>query len=433
MSQPRPPSSDPPKSTDSAIKSPESAPDSKSGAPESLSTTPPSEPSGTAPPLSAPRPLLDWLAPPSARGPVIISRPPPSDELPPILSSVPPAESASSHPPGSDPIPLNHPLPHLALPPPPSMRNPLLAPAPSLAFRNPFSETDGQPSSDRPLTLSVAPKAARERLVRPSIPPGPVSLRPSMTPRLPGVAVNASEATRGSVGMLAGIAGAARRLERPEFFRQMNAIGLQSLGFICLVLGFVGAILVYQAGLQALRIVPDTSNVGASYLELLVRDLAASITGLMLATRVGAGIAAEIGSMKVTDQLDALRLCRTDPIDYLVAPRVAACLIVTPMLTIFGGAVAMFTGAGVGYFAFDINPTVFLDGRYIDLGDLVTGLTKSLAFGVSIPLVAAHAGLYTTGGSEGVGNATTKAVVGSSLAVIILGFVIGALAQVLFG
>ncbi len=401
---------------------------------ESSSPDPASEPDFPAPPLSAPRPELDWLSPKSPRQQVIISRPPPDDETPPILSSIPPARHESSSPPGSDPLPLSRPLPRLDLSPPPSTRsNPLLAPAPSLAYLKSFSDSESPGSSRRPGPLSVAPKAARERLVRPSIAPGPVSLRPSMTPRLPGVAVGASEATRGSVGMMAGIAGAARRLERPEFFRQMNAIGLQSLGFICLVLGFVGAILVYQAGLQALRIVPDTSNVGASYLELLVRDLAASITGLMLATRVGAGIAAEIGSMKVTDQLDALRLCRTDPIDFLVAPRVAACLIVTPMLTIFGGAVAVFTGAGVGYFAFGINPNVFLDGRYVDVGDLITGIAKSIAFGVSIPLVAAHAGLYTSGGSEGVGNATTKAVVGSSLAVIILGFVIGALGQVLFG
>jgi phospholipid/cholesterol/gamma-HCH transport system permease protein len=272
----------------------------------------------------------------------------------------------------------------------------------------------------------------KKRLANVSLPP-PSGPRHSLAPRLPGVTVQTTEGTRGSVGMLAAIVRAFRGIEAPEVWRQINEIGLRSLGFICLVLGFVGAILVHQAGIQALRIVPDTSTVGPSYLELLVKDLAATITGLMLATRVGAGIAAEIGSMKVTDQLDALRLCRTDPIEYLVAPRVLASLVVTPFLTIFGGSVAVLTGAITGYWSFGINPTIFLDGRYVTTGTLLIGMTKSIAFGLAIPLVSAHSGLYTTGGSEGVGNATTRAVVGSSLAVIVLGFFIGLGGQLVLG
>lgn len=284
--------------------------------------------------------------------------------------------------------------------------------------------------------IALPPSSAsidRERIARVSMAPDPSAGRPSLAPRLPGIAVHPAESTRGSVDVLAGTAKAVGRLEPSEVLRQFFAIGVQSLGFISLVLGFVGAILVYQAGLQSLRIVPDTSNVGATYLELLVKDLAASITGLMLATRVGAGIAAEIGSMKVTDQLDALRLCNTDPVDYLVAPRVVASVLATPLLTVFGGAVAVLTGATTGYWAFGINPTIFLDPRYIDIVDVVVGLTKSVCFGLAIPLVSAHAGLYAQGGSEGVGNATTSAVVGSSLAVIVTGFLIGAFGQVLFG
>ncbi len=271
---------------------------------------------------------------------------------------------------------------------------------------------------------------AKERRSRASMPPSPP--RPSIAPQLPGLRVNTSESARGSIGMLANVLPAIRRLEAQEVYRQMYEIGLRSLSFICLVLGFVGSILVYQAGLQALRIVPDTSNVGPAYLELLVKDLASTITGLMLATRVGAGIAAEIGSMKITDQLDALRLCGTDPIDYLIAPRVVACTLVTPLLTIFGGSVAVLTGAMTGYWSFGINPNIFLDGRFINGTTLGIGLFKSVVFGVTIPLISAHAGLYTTGGSEGVGNATTRAVVGSSLAVIILGFLIGTIGQVIF-
>lgn len=278
-----------------------------------------------------------------------------------------------------------------------------------------------------------SPRPDRERIARISLPPSPPESRVSLPPRLPGVSVSANESTRGSVDVLAGTAQAVGRLEPDEVLRQFFAIGVQSLGFISLVLGFVGSILVYQAGVQALRIVPDTSTVGSAYLELLVKDLAASITGLMLATRVGAGIAAEIGSMKVTDQLDALRLCNTDPVDYLVAPRVVASILATPLLTLFGGTAAVLTGATTGYWAFGINPTIFLDPRHIDAVDIIVGVTKSVCFGIAIPLVSAHAGLYTQGGSEGVGNATTRAVVGSSLAVIIMGFFIGAFAEVLFG
>jgi phospholipid/cholesterol/gamma-HCH transport system permease protein len=228
-------------------------------------------------------------------------------------------------------------------------------------------------------------------------------------------------------------ASAARRVEMTELIRQINEIGLRSLGFLCVTLGFVGAILVYQAGLQALRIVPDTSTVGASYLQLLVRDLAASVTGLMLSTRVGAAIAAEIGSMKVTDQLDALRLCQTDPVDHLIAPKVIASFLVTPFLTILAGIVATFTGALTGYLSFGINPSVFLDPKYIEPADLVIGLTKSVVFGLVIPIISSRAGLLARTGAEGVGDAATSAVVGSSLAVIILGFIIGVLGQVSLG
>ena len=273
----------------------------------------------------------------------------------------------------------------------------------------------------------------RARLARASLPPTPPSGRGSLRPAIPGMDPELGLLSKTSLDTAQGLLASLRRIELPELLRQINEIGLRSLTFISVTLGFVGAILVYQAGIQALRLVPDTSAVGASYLELLVRDLAASVTALMLSARVGAGIAAEIGSMKVTDQLDALRLCRTDPMDYLIAPKVAASFIVTPLLTLFGGLVATFTGAVTGYFAFGINPSVFLDPRHIDGGDLIVGSLKALAFGLVIPIVSGHAGLNAAGGSEGVGNATTRAVVGASSAVIVLGFFIGVLGQLTFG
>jgi phospholipid/cholesterol/gamma-HCH transport system permease protein len=226
--------------------------------------------------------------------------------------------------------------------------------------------------------------------------------------------------------------GALRRLEARAVLTQMHEIGYRSLGFACVVLGFVGAIFVYQAGLQTLRVVPDMSGLGASYIELLVRDLAASITALMLATRVGAGIAAEIGSMKVTDQLDALRLCRAEPIEYLVAPRFVASLAVTWLVVVLAGCTALVSGTLTAHLAFGVSPHVFVDLRYVGAPALAIGLTKAIAYGAAIPLMSAHAGLSARGGSQGVGDATTNAVVRSSLAVIMLNFVISGLGHVVF-
>src|SRR5664279_4423305 len=104
--------------------------------------------------------------------------------------------------------------------------------------------------------------------------------------------------------------------EKGATVRQMYEMGNKSVLFVTITMGFIGMILVYQSGLQTKRILPEFSQLGATYLELLTRDLAASITALMLATRVGAGIAAELGSMVVTEQVDALRMSAADPIDY---------------------------------------------------------------------------------------------------------------------
>ena len=215
--------------------------------------------------------------------------------------------------------------------------------------------------------------------------------------------------------------------------RQMYELGNRSLVFLCVVMGFIGMILVYQAGLQTLRVVPDLTMLGATFLELLVRDLAASICALMLATRVGAGIAAEIGSMVVTEQVDALRMCAADPIDYLIKPRFLASLVMTVMLVVVAGGVAFTTGMLTGYAFFDINPRTFANVKLVDYGDLSVGLAKCIAYGAAIPIVSGHCGLSTFGGSEGVGWATTRAVVNSSLAVIILNFFISGAGFFIFG
>jgi len=223
-----------------------------------------------------------------------------------------------------------------------------------------------------------------------------------------------------------------RRIDRAVLFAQMYEIGNRSLFLLTIVMGFIGTILVLQAGLQTQRVLPDLTLLGASYLELLVRDLAASIAALMLATRVGAGIAAEIGSMVVTEQVDALRMCAADPVDYLVKPRFLASIIMTTAITIWSGGVAILTGMITAEAVFSVNPRTFWNLSLVHASDVVIGLTKCVSYGAAIPVVSAASGLSTFGGSEGVGWATTRAVVNSSLAVIMLNLIISSAGVVVF-
>lgn len=222
------------------------------------------------------------------------------------------------------------------------------------------------------------------------------------------------------------------KIEWRLVLEQMHAIGNRSVFFISTTMGFIGMILVFQSALQALRIVPDLTMLGPTYLEVLVRDLAASIGAMMLATRVGAGIAAEIGSMVVTEQVDALRMCAADPVEYLVVPRFLASLIMTVCLLVWGAVVAFLAGMITAHVVFDVNYMTFANLMLVDSGDVIVGLTKCVAYGAAIPVVSAQRGLTTFGGSEGVGWATTSAVVSSSLAVIVLQFIISAIGYLVF-
>ncbi|HEY4121970.1 MAG TPA: ABC transporter permease [Byssovorax sp.] len=222
------------------------------------------------------------------------------------------------------------------------------------------------------------------------------------------------------------------RREPGAVAQQMYEIGNKSLFFMTVVMGFIGMILVLQAGLQAKRVVPDLTLLGATYMQLLVRDLAASIGALMLATRVGAGIAAEIGSMVVTEQVDALRMCAADPIDYLIKPRFIASIVMTTTLIVWSAAIAFVSGMVTGYTVFDIAPATFFNVGMTHAGDLVIGLVKCVAYGAAIPIVSGHSGLSTFGGSEGVGWATTRAVVNASLTVIVLNLIISTAGYLVF-
>lgn len=222
------------------------------------------------------------------------------------------------------------------------------------------------------------------------------------------------------------------RREPGAVAEQMYEIGNKSLFFLSVVMGFIGMIMVYQTGMQTKRVLPELSMLGASFLELLVRDLAASIGALMLATRVGAGIAAQLGSMVVTEQIDALRMSAADPVDYLIKPRFIASLVMTTCLVVWSAFIATIAGAATAWVMFDLSPRTFLNISLVDSADLATGLAKCVAYGAAIPIVSGHSGLGTFGGSEGVGWATTKAVVNSSLAVIMLNMILSAASFIVF-
>ncbi|MBL0217317.1 MAG: ABC transporter permease [Myxococcales bacterium] len=235
------------------------------------------------------------------------------------------------------------------------------------------------------------------------------------------------------VGTLAGLVRPGKHRPAGELARQMHAIGNKSLVFIIVTLGFIGMVMTYQACMQFSRSIGDLSQVGKNYIRLVVSDFGPTLTGMMLATRVGAGIAAEIGSMKVTEQIDALRMSGVLPIDYLIVPRFIASLIMTLMLSVLGGAVMYGAGGLTAQYSFGVNPHLFFDLSLIRPRHVILMIVKALSYGAAIPVVAGFCGLRARGSSEGVGWATTAAVIGSSFAVIVLDFLISAAALFLTG
>lgn len=230
------------------------------------------------------------------------------------------------------------------------------------------------------------------------------------------------------VGTVAGLFRRGKHRPAGELARQMYSIGNRSLLFIIVTLGFIGMVMTYQACQQLSRVTGDYSQIGMQYLRLIISDFGPTLTGLMLATRVGAGIAAEIGSMKVTEQIDALRMSGVLPIDYLIVPRFIASLIMTLMLSVLGATVMFAAGGLTAQYSFGVNPQLFFDMSLIRPRHVVLMIIKATSYGAAIPVVAGFCGLRARGSSEGVGWATTAAVIGSSFAVIVLDFVISAAA-----
>lgn len=228
-----------------------------------------------------------------------------------------------------------------------------------------------------------------------------------------------------------------RGLVTPPFYyrdviQQFDAIGVGSLTVVLLTGMFTGMVLALQSGFT-LDQFGARSMVGRLVSASIVKELGPVLTGLMVAGRVGSGIAAELGSMMVTDQIAALRALGTDPIRKLVVPRILAGLIMVPLLTVVASALGMVGGWVVTVSILRVASSVYWNAvvQGLFLQDVYMGLIKPFFLGFAIVSIGCHVGLRASGGTQGVGRATTNAVVASSVAVIAVDYLVTQLLIVL--
>ena len=219
-----------------------------------------------------------------------------------------------------------------------------------------------------------------------------------------------------------------------DVIQQMDEIGVKSLGIVLLTGLFTGMVLALQSSIQ-LQTFGATMYIGRLVAGSMIRELGPVLAGLMVAGRVGSGIAAQLGSMKVTEQIDALNTLGTDPIKKLVTPRLLAALVMMPILAvvtnlvgILGGNVigSLYIGLPSGLYWRTVWEQIASDGftlRYIP-NDFIQGLIKPFVFGGVIAVTACYFGLNTTGGTEGVGVSTTRTVVTASILILVLDYFI---------
>lgn len=211
---------------------------------------------------------------------------------------------------------------------------------------------------------------------------------------------------------------------------QMYAIGVQSLMLVFIVSLFTGAVAAVQASYQFSSLVPMTF-IGTVIMRSVIIELGPVLTALIVGGRVGASIAAELGTMRVTEQIDALEAMAINPVRYLVVPRVVAAMVMLPVLTVMADAVAVFGGYVVAVTSVGVSTHTYVSGirHFFYVKDLASGLIKAVFFGGTISWMGCYYGFRTEGGAEGVGVATTRAVVASCVQVLIIDYV---LANVLF-
>ncbi|MFH1502594.1 MAG: ABC transporter permease [Candidatus Eisenbacteria bacterium] len=230
---------------------------------------------------------------------------------------------------------------------------------------------------------------------------------------------------------------ALRKLPRsmPLLFEQMRRIGIESLPLVIITSIFTGAVTAVQAAYQLREYIPDAYISSAIYKSVVI-ELGPVLTALVVGGRVSASIAAELGTMRVTEQVDAMEAMAIDPVRYLAMPRILGALIMLPVLTVFADALAIGGGFVVSNASLGITPSTFVGGMkmFFFQGDVYGGLIKAFVFGGIIALMGCLAGLRAQGGAVGVGQAATRAVVASCVLILISDYVLAILLfNILFG
>ena len=217
-------------------------------------------------------------------------------------------------------------------------------------------------------------------------------------------------------------------LQGREILKQMEEVGVRSFPVVVITAGFTGMVLALQSFTGFKRFGAETM-VGTVVALSMMRELGPVLTGLMVSGRMGSAMAAELGTMRVTEQIDALYTLATNPIKYLIVPRFLATVIMLPILVIFADVIGILGGYLVSVQILGTNPTLYFrrTWNFLELDDLYIGLLKAVFFGMILATISCYQGFSTQGGAEGVGRATTKAVVFSSLTILISNYFITAI------
>ena len=207
--------------------------------------------------------------------------------------------------------------------------------------------------------------------------------------------------------------------KRKQIMNQMLRIGVYSLPIVFLTSLFTGMVLAFQSAYQMQRISAEMYIASLVALSI-TRELGPVLTALVVAGRVGASITAELGSMRVTEQIDALETLAANPVKYLVVPRFIAIVVMLPILTIYADIIGILGGYIVGIAKLGISSSMYLEMTWNPLSnkDIFTGLAKAICFAVIICIVSCYEGMRTSGGAEGVGRSTTSAVVTSFILIV---------------
>ncbi len=219
-----------------------------------------------------------------------------------------------------------------------------------------------------------------------------------------------------------------RPLKIDYIVRQMEFVGVKSLPVVFLTGTFTGMVLALQS-YYGFRKVGAEGLIGVTVALSMTRELGPVLTGLMVASRAGSAMAAEIGTMRVTEQIDALVVMALNPVKYLIVPRVIASFLMLPILTIIADVLGILGGYFVAVKLLDVGEGIFLNRmyRYLEFHDIYVGLVKAACFGIIFSLICCCKGFYAKGGAEGVGKATTEAVVASCVSILVSDYILTSL------